>query len=74
MTHIHDNYAAGDLHLPPYTGSVDWSDFIAGLKTIGYDGDINYEVDLKRIPKKLRSGLIAYLRDTGNAFIAALQH
>jgi len=73
MTHIHDNYAGADRHLLPYTGSVDWSDFIAGLKAIGYDGGINYEMNLKRIPSELRPGLIAYLRDVGNAFIAALE-
>ena len=73
MTHIHDNYAGGDLHLLPYTGSIDWGDFIAGLRAVGYEGDINYEMNLKRIPTELRPGLIAYLRDAGNAFIAALQ-
>ncbi|OGV82984.1 MAG: hypothetical protein A3K19_32620 [Lentisphaerae bacterium RIFOXYB12_FULL_65_16] len=73
MTHIHDNFAGADLHLLPHTGSLDWADFIAGLKAIGYDGDISYEQDLRRIPAELRPGLIAYLRDVGNAFIAALQ-
>ena len=73
MTHIHDNYAGADLHLLPYTGSVDWADFGAGLKSIGYEGDINFELDLKRVPGELRPGLIAYLRDVGRSFIRALQ-
>ena len=73
MLHIHDNYAAADLHLPPYFGSLDWNDFLTGLKAIGYQGDINYEQNLKAVPSRLRAPLITYLRDTGLEFIRRLQ-
>lgn len=73
MLHIHDNDACRDLHLLPYTGSIDWNDFIEGLKAIHYQGDINYEQNLKGIPSRLRAPVIAYLRDVGNEFIRRVQ-
>ena len=69
MLHIHDNFASGDVHLPPFFGTIDWKDFIVGLKAIGYEGDFNYEQNLKKIPSRLRAPLIAYLRDFGLDFI-----
>lgn len=69
MLHIHDNDGTGDLHLMPFTGNIDWYDFLNGLRDIGYTGDINYEQSLVRIPSALRAPLISYLLDTGNHFI-----
>lgn len=47
VLHIHDNNAAEDLHLMPYSQSfkraVDWEDFITGLREIGYKGDLSFE-------------------------------
>lgn len=44
MLHIHDNRNFGDLHLPPFYGDVDWKDTMQGLKQIGYNGYLNFEV------------------------------
>jgi len=41
--HIHDNDGKSDLHLAPYTGSVNFDDFCRALKAIGYNGDLNFE-------------------------------
>lgn len=41
--HIHDNDGIVDLHLAPYTGTVDWQNFYTALKNIGYDGDLSFE-------------------------------
>ncbi len=41
--HIHDNDGAVDLHLAPYTGTVDWQNFYTALKDIGYKGDLSFE-------------------------------
>ena len=73
MLHIHDNDASRDLHLIPYAGSIDWDDFLEGLRAINYQGDINYEQNLSGIPSALRAPIITYLRDVGNSFIARLQ-
>jgi sugar phosphate isomerase/epimerase len=43
--HLHDNKGgAADLHLPLGTGSVDLSQAVKSLKTLGYDGTITLEV------------------------------
>lgn len=73
MLHIHDNEGSLDLHLAPYMGSVDWADLLDGLRAVRYDGDINYEQDLRRIPSDLRAPVIRYLKDVGDRFIAVLQ-
>ncbi len=41
--HIHDNDAVTDLHMAPLTGTVRWDYFCASLKSIGYDGDLDFE-------------------------------
>lgn len=41
--HIHDNDGIVDMHLAPYTGTVDWQNFYTALKDIGYDGDLSFE-------------------------------
>ena len=41
--HINDNDGVIDLHLAPYTGTVNWQNFYTALKAIGYDGALNFE-------------------------------
>lgn len=42
--HIHDNDGLDDLHSLPYTGVLDWDAILASLKTLGYDGDLTFEI------------------------------
>ena len=41
--HIHDSYPDRDMHLLPYCGIIDWADFGAAVKEIGFDGVISLE-------------------------------
>ncbi len=43
VLHIHDNNAAGDWHLAPFTGTVDWNGFCRALQEIGYSGNLAFE-------------------------------
>ncbi len=43
VLHIHDNNAAGDWHLAPFTGNVDWQGFCRALREIGYMGNLAFE-------------------------------
>jgi len=70
MLHIHDNDSQVDEHLMPFTGIIDWEDFLSGLRAIGYQGDINYEQNLQRIPSALRKPAIRYLKAVGEYFVA----
>ena len=41
--HIHDNKCGYDLHLMPYFGTIDWSEFTKALKDINYQGVFSLE-------------------------------
>lgn len=43
VLHVHDNDGLDDSHLMPFTGTVNWNEFCASLKKIGYDGVISFE-------------------------------
>lgn len=49
-THLHDNDGLGDLHQPPFYGTIDWekvTSIIAGAKDLGI---INFEIVMKNTP------------------------
>ena len=41
--HVHDNDGAHDRHDFPFSGFIDWKDFSAALREIGYDGVLSLE-------------------------------
>ncbi len=41
--HLHDNNGRHDKHMIPYTGTVDWENFILGCKESGFAGNISFE-------------------------------
>jgi sugar phosphate isomerase/epimerase len=41
--HAHDNNGRDDLHLPPGTGTIEWSRTLTALRTIGYDATLTIE-------------------------------
>lgn len=43
-THVADNHGQKDEHLMPFYGSIDWAEAMAGLKDIGFEGEITYEI------------------------------
>ena len=46
--HMHDNDRLTDQHKIPFTCTIDWTDTLAALEEIGYDGIWNAEVSLGR--------------------------
>ena len=44
--HIHDNNGWSDIHLMPMTGVIDWDDFCAAVKEIGYNGVFSLETSV----------------------------
>ena len=43
VLHIHDNDGSSDAHAYPTEGIIDWADFFAALKEIGYSGALSLE-------------------------------
>lgn len=75
--HIHDNDGARDEHLCPYTGCIDWEDFLLGLQQAGYTGDICFEtfqqVVADRIPVDVAPIWLRTIHDIGETFRNKLQ-
>jgi len=69
MLHINDNFAAGDDHLPPFYGTINWYNIMDGLKAAGFTGDLNYEINASRIPEELRENNAKYLIKTAEHLI-----
>ncbi len=64
VVHINDNHGDQDEHLPPFCGTVDWKDAMAGLAAIGFSGPLNYELSIAKIPPALRKAFVQYIRET----------
>ena len=58
--HVNDNFADGDIHIPPFTGTLDWRDAMHGLALADYEGLFNYELNTGRIPAGMRTQYAQY--------------
>ncbi len=63
-THIADNEGQSDQHMMPYgRGTVNWSEVMPALGSIGYDGLLNLEIPGEnRCPLEVRLAKLDYLR------------
>lgn len=43
VLHVHDNNGKEDRHCLPYTGTVNWNDFMKALREVGYGGTLSLE-------------------------------
>ena len=68
--HINDNLADDDIHLPPFTGTVDWADVMKGLAAIGYNGFLNFEVATQKVPAGAREAFGRYIHGTAEELLA----
>lgn len=64
-THVNDNLADKDTHLPPFMGNVDWVGVMQALREIGYDGDFSYEINPQRFPWETLPTWLRFLHDLG---------
>lgn len=69
--HIHDNGGVNDDHRMPYTGTVPWTEFLEGLKRIGYSGNLNFETlhQYEIIPKELIPSALSVTAACGKYFV-----
>ena len=70
--HIHDNNGITDLHLSPYSGTIRWEDFYGALKSIGYNGDLNFEsfkqITAKRCADQMVMPSLMFMYECGDFF------
>lgn len=71
-THVQDNSGVSDEHTLPFRGSVPWEDILPALATIGYQGDLTYEIQnyLRDVPPALYLPALTLARRTGEHLIA----
>ena len=72
MLHVNDNTSLDDDHMPPFVGTIDWRDAMAGLREIGFDGFFNYEIATARVPEALREDFARYLVSAAKEIISYL--
>lgn len=78
VLHIHDNDGGSDSHMIPYTQMdrtgkrlrIDWEKFIRGLKEIGYEGALAFEVfrAIDVLPVELKKEGLAFVSAVGIYF------
>ncbi|MBR3691836.1 MAG: sugar phosphate isomerase/epimerase [Clostridia bacterium] len=60
-THIHDNYSARDLHLPPFMGRCNWPAFMDALRGGGYEGNLSLELHYGAMPEDISLEWVRWL-------------
>lgn len=69
MLHINDNFAAGDYHLAPFIGTIDWQDTMDGLSAIGFDGILSFEVSTAHMQDEEAFAYGQYLHTAGKKLL-----
>lgn len=74
-THVNDNNGAGDDHLYPFHGNVNWHELLPVLKEIGYAGDFTYEThkETNRLPDYLKDQVAKVGYDIGQYCLAIIE-
>ena len=74
--HVHDNRGTNDDHRLPYSGNIDWREFLTAMKNIGYSGNVNFETFAQTNKENLPSGLLVptvkYIGEIGRYFVDAI--
>lgn len=84
ILHIHDNDGQGDKHMIPYTQgtgiwanelATDWEGFLAGLRDIGYEGNLSFETfkGIKHLPKEVEKEALSLLTAIGRYFRSRIE-
>ena len=73
--HLHDNDTWNDEHLPPFHGTIDWTDTLRALHEIGYQGELTFEIQnpFRHLPKELESPVYRLIKETGDHLVRLYQ-
>lgn len=65
--HIQDSDGQTDQHTAPFYGNIDWNALMAGLKAIGYAGDLTFESHMliRKVPDSCRDAALRLLYQIG---------
>ena len=65
VLHLHDNNGAADLHIPAFQGNINWNEVMRALHDVKFEGELNFEVAVSRVPDDLREPLYNYIAASG---------
>lgn len=74
-THVSDNMGISDDHILPFFGKTDWSEIMAVLSEIHYQGDFTYEIHryTTQIPDALVIPALKYSIEVGNHLLSMVK-
>ena len=69
--HVQDNDGVSDWHMPPFFGTIDWSDLMGGLHDIAYPGDFTFEAHsiVRRVPMAARADAMRLMYVIGRTLV-----
>lgn len=73
VVHVNDNVGIEDDHILPFSGSVDWKDAMHGLALTGFDGPLNFELSVGRVPANLRKGYTAFIMQIARELMSYIE-
>ncbi len=73
--HVQDNLGFTDSHFLPFVGNINWSQAMAGLSDIDYEGELTYEIQefTRHFPDDLKPVAIEMSVKVGNYLIALFE-
>ena len=65
VLHLHDNNGKDDLHIPAFQGTINWHEVMRALRDVKFEGELNFEVAVSRVPDELREHMYRYIAESG---------
>ena len=74
--HVQDGDYLDDRHTLPFLGQFHWAEIMQSLRTVGYRGDLTFEIFkyLKDIPAELLPDALTFAQRTGRHLIGMFEH
>ena len=73
VLHVNDNFSGDDIHILPFTGNVDWRDAMHGLALAEFDGLLNFELSVARVPDDLRGDFAKYVSHAADELMSYIE-
>ncbi|HBG76766.1 MAG TPA: hypothetical protein DDW86_07395, partial [Clostridiales bacterium] len=67
VLHVQDSDGKTDQHTAPFYGNIDWDQLLAGLRDIGYAGELTFEAHMliRKVPISCQNVALQLLYQLG---------
>ena len=73
MLHTHDNMRNTDRHIAPFLGCINWKAVMEALREVGFEGELNLELQPERLPEGAREAYEFYSVAAGRTLISMFE-